>query len=713
MKRVFQELACFVLMVAMIFTLCPFVYASAGNTSGYTDVAQEHWAYKDINSCTQKNWLNGYSDGGFMPDGTVTRAEAIKTLAVFMHREIKETNTDDWYTPYVNSAKDILPDGWDGDNLLPDALITREELAYLLVTALEYGADANYAGLEDFSDNAEISEAFRPYLASALKNGLFSGHDNGKIGAKDNLTRAELATLLCRAENLKAIRGNIENIVEIRVPVNEKGIAYSTSGQYFVTEITVPSDGYYKMEVGYTTDNWIGYMNINTHTPDGETLKFLQRLLHGNTQETFLMYLKEGTNRVYHYYHTPDTQITYLKCLGKEENFTYEISPKKATLFLDNHKQLNAYITNYTDGLVKVETAEGVNIPYEITEPASHELLRPKSDVYPDKEAVYNLGEGTHTLYYYLESGKVLEQEIEIKKSTPEAELTYINFSVDKANATLFKLPNGKYMLVDSATNAMAEDKVIPYLEKNNIKLDYYLITHFHKDHVGLKDEVIKSHNLTVPDADKVTELLKADKESRYNYLKDFSYLDSTMLCHYDELEKIWDLGGLDVEILNSRFDENGEKMEVYKYSFIKNNDHNYENSTSVSFMLDYNGFRYYHGADNYAFSQERYMSDMIKAKRTDELNCHWFFGNHHFIVDYSPIFINTLNPVAVFVANTNTGLNGLYKTYYKEAVENYYFSHKRLENTLISSEVGSAKVYVNSADDWHYEMLLDEDLLK
>lgn len=712
MRMSLKKLLCFALVAVMVLSVCP-MYAAKENTVAYSDVSKAFWAYKDINLCSQKDWLNGYPDGSFAPEASVTRAETIKTLAVYLKREIKSTSAGEWYVPYVNAAKDILPKDWNGETLLPDTAITREEMAYLFVNALGYEAASDYNGLETFTDNADISETFRLHLASALKNGLISGHDSGKIAPIDNLTRAELATMLCRAENLKAIRENIENLVEIRVPVNEKGISFSTSGQYFVTEITVPSDGYYKMDVGYTTDNWVGYLNINTHTSDGKVLKFLQSLQHGQTRDTFLMYLTAGTNKVYHYYHTKDTQINYLKCLGKEENFKYDISPKTELLFLDNQKRLKTVITNYTDTLVKVATEDGINIPFEATKLSTAELLRPKNDIFLNKESVYKLGEGVHTLLYYLESGKVLEQEVEIRKEAPETTLQYIHFNVDKANATLFTLPNGKYLLVDSATKEMAESKVIPYLEKNGIKLDYYLLTHFHKDHNGLKDDIIAKYGLAVPDADKVTEMLKADKESRYNYLKDFTYLDSTMLCHYDDLDKIWDLGGVDVEILNSRFNENGDKMEVYKYSFIKNNDHNYENATSVSFMLDYNGFRYYHGADNYAFSQERYMSDMIKQNRTDELNCHWFFANHHFIVDYSPVFINTMNPVAVHVANTAQGLSGLYGTYYKKAVEDYYFSHKRLENTLISSETGSTRVCVNNADDWYYETILDEDLFK
>ena len=334
-------------------------------------------------------------------------------------------------------------------------------------------------------------------------------------------------------------------------------------------------------------------------------------------------------------------------------------------------------------------------------------------NVYPDKEAVLKLPLGTHTLSYILESGKVLKQEITICDTAPKTELEYINFNVGKGNSTLIKLPNGKYMLIDSGYDANAQEDIIPYLEKHNIKLDYYLLTHFHKDHWGMKDEILKMNGIRIPDQSKADALVKADKQARYDYLKDFGYLDSTMLCYYDELHKIWDLGGVTMDVLNSRFDENGEKMEVYNYPFYRINEHNYENSTSVSFMLDYNGFRYYHGADNYAFCQERYMYDMIKQKRTDELSCDWFFGNHHFICDISPQFILTLNPKVMYIPNDAIYHRAQYTKYYKKYVEDYNFYNKRLEETIVSDEVGSARVCVNSKDDWYYEIISDADMYK
>ena len=505
----------------------------------------------------------------------------------------------------------------------------------------------------------------------------------------------------------------MDNIIETNAQLTEKGLFLETTDKYFVLESTVDTDGYYQFDIGYFHDDWESFISIKVMYPDGESADFLHGLLHGRNKAQINIYLKKGKNTLrFQHCFCLGTHIFHIENKGKAENLCFELSPRKDLLFSDKKKSLRTFLKNHREKLLKIETSDGVNIPFETEElNSSNLLLKAMVNVFPNADAIYGLGHGVHTLNYYLENGKILSQKIEIKEIPQETKFQFINFNVGNANATLLFLPNGKKLLIDSATNSTAEEKLIPWLEKNAIKLDYYLLTHFHDDHDGCIDEILAKNDIAKPDSEKVSELIKADREERYSYLKNFSYLDSTMLCWYDELDKIWDLGGVKADILNSRFDENGEAVEIYNYSFLKKNEHNYENSTSVSFMFDYNGFRYYHGADNYAHTQERYMSDMIKAKRTDELNCHWFYANHHFVCDINPIFINTLNPVAVYVPNNFIYHRVLYVNSYKEGVENYYFSDKRLENTLISNEVGSAKVCVNDGNDWYYETLQDKDL--
>lgn len=505
----------------------------------------------------------------------------------------------------------------------------------------------------------------------------------------------------------------MDNIIEANTIHNQNGIFLETNEHYFIQEISVPSEGYYEIEFTYQHNDWEAYLNLEITHSDGELAKLLVGFPHGKEKTSHLIFFTAGKN-ILHFSHcySLGIHISYIKNKGKVVNFPYEISPKNAFIFLDNQKALKIYLRNYKDRLVKIETASGINLLYELqNDNTPDECKQSMMGVCLDNNTIFQLGEGAHSLYYYLESGNVLEQKLTIRKNTPKTKMQVINFDIGQANSTLIFLPNGKKLLVDSGTEKAAREKIIPWFEKNSIKIDYYLLTHFHGDHNGCRDEFIKTNELLVPNGLEITEMIKSKKEARYEYLKNYTYFDSTVLCYYDELHKIWDLGGVKIDILNSRFDEKGEAIQTYNYPFIRRNEHNYENATSVSFMLVYNGFRYYHGADNYAYVQERYMYDMIRAKRTHELNCDWFYANHHFVCDISATFINTLNPKVVYVTNEYIYHRTMYTKYYKEFVRDYYFADKRLQDTLISSEVGNVKVCINSGDDWYYETVQDEDI--
>jgi len=43
----------------------------------FTDVPEKHWAYEQINSAVQFGWTNGYGDGSFRPSRHISRAEAV------------------------------------------------------------------------------------------------------------------------------------------------------------------------------------------------------------------------------------------------------------------------------------------------------------------------------------------------------------------------------------------------------------------------------------------------------------------------------------------------------------------------------------------------------------------------------------------------------------------------------------------------------------
>ena len=70
-------------MKHIIAILC-FCIAICGCTFATTfgDITSEHWAYGYVNELTTNGVINGYPDGTFRPEGTISKAEFIKLVVM-------------------------------------------------------------------------------------------------------------------------------------------------------------------------------------------------------------------------------------------------------------------------------------------------------------------------------------------------------------------------------------------------------------------------------------------------------------------------------------------------------------------------------------------------------------------------------------------------------------------------------------------------------
>lgn len=186
---------------------------SRAEQASFSDVPSDHWAYENINRVVAKGWFDGYEDGTFHPNDTITRAEAMTVFVKFLGLNVKKAETSsyhdvaltDWYSPFIETGKKLFPKEtmYNGEEPFnPKMPMKRETTVYALVTALRYTDDtlfANQSKLNMFKDQNSISELIKPYMVVAVEKNLVSGYDDGTIGAQDPLTRAEFATLLYRA----------------------------------------------------------------------------------------------------------------------------------------------------------------------------------------------------------------------------------------------------------------------------------------------------------------------------------------------------------------------------------------------------------------------------------------------------------------------------------------------------------------------------------
>ena len=161
-----------------------------------------HWAETNIKALVASNVITGYPDGTFKPNNTITRAEFTTAVVRAFYLEIKNgkifnDTANHWAKEYIATAvANGYVSGYDSTTFGPDDLITREQMAVLIVNATKLQA-ANSA--KTFADGSAISDWAKEGVAIASGNNLITGYPDNTFKPKFKATRAEAATILVKA----------------------------------------------------------------------------------------------------------------------------------------------------------------------------------------------------------------------------------------------------------------------------------------------------------------------------------------------------------------------------------------------------------------------------------------------------------------------------------------------------------------------------------
>lgn len=190
-----------------------------------------HWAEEEIRGAAASGWVDGYPDGSFRPDRTITRAEFTKILLDAIHLT-PESETAAWmkenaydfqgalpvrYQPRLSDMEGhwltrqgwldaalyagiLVPADYDGGIFHPEQSIARYEMAVLADRALGLVYTANQPVTEapPFSDWEAFSDWRGGYIAEAVKAGTLEGYPDGTFGADQTATRAEAVVIVQR-----------------------------------------------------------------------------------------------------------------------------------------------------------------------------------------------------------------------------------------------------------------------------------------------------------------------------------------------------------------------------------------------------------------------------------------------------------------------------------------------------------------------------------
>ncbi len=184
-----------------------------GNIVTFIDVPQNFWAKDAINSFAEQGIIDGYSDGTFRPNESVSREEFCKLLISTFSQPLSapsEASFADvapgrWSYPYIETCKEFLT-GYSNPfggkpSYHPAEAAQREDIAVALVRMMgltDSSSSGDYA-VRRFDDWNSISPQLRSYVSIAIERGLMNGYTDGTFRPNKGITRAETVVLLGRA----------------------------------------------------------------------------------------------------------------------------------------------------------------------------------------------------------------------------------------------------------------------------------------------------------------------------------------------------------------------------------------------------------------------------------------------------------------------------------------------------------------------------------
>ncbi|MDF2959489.1 MAG: S-layer protein [Paenibacillus sp.] len=185
------------------------IYTVIELNKSFADVAS-HWSKADVELLANKLVVDGATETAFQPERNITRAEfaalVVRSLGLTpatTSASFTDVKSDAWYASTVATATYAgIINGYEDNTFRPDAQITREELAAMVIRAVNF-ADVSTSVtdvdsvLSKFKDSNEIVWAQKE-IAAAINAGIINGLTDTTIGSSEQATRAQAATMLKR-----------------------------------------------------------------------------------------------------------------------------------------------------------------------------------------------------------------------------------------------------------------------------------------------------------------------------------------------------------------------------------------------------------------------------------------------------------------------------------------------------------------------------------
>lgn len=165
-KSVFQIGLTLCLVVSLFGTMFA-TKAQAADGLPFSDISNNYWAKDTIQWGYEAGLVNGYKDGQFKPNKTVSEAEFLAMLIRTFEPEVTSSKTGNWANPYYVRAKALnYPVSSYTNASTRNQILTRTQVAELISSAEGVNYSGNNAiqymlalGLANGSDASQVSIA--------------------------------------------------------------------------------------------------------------------------------------------------------------------------------------------------------------------------------------------------------------------------------------------------------------------------------------------------------------------------------------------------------------------------------------------------------------------------------------------------------------------------------------------------------------------------
>ena len=160
----------------------------------FSDVTSSTWCYKYVVEMCDADVIDGYTNGTFRPNNTVTYGQALKLIMLAAGYPVQEKTGTHWASGYLTKAKaDKLSSG----TVDLDAPITRLAVAQIAAKAMELNT-SDLSSVKPFTDTSDVY--VQALSAAGIVEGYFSG-GTSTFRPSNTLTRGQVSAIVWRMKN--------------------------------------------------------------------------------------------------------------------------------------------------------------------------------------------------------------------------------------------------------------------------------------------------------------------------------------------------------------------------------------------------------------------------------------------------------------------------------------------------------------------------------